>query len=152
MKLQLNLLKKLTYVNESKLTNEMNSLLTGQRNMTGFMKGILVKRLESSQYAFKMTLNRFISSLQSFIDMYNDGEVWISRKLNVDDLLAREEVDTLLDAVDKGNAFHFKTEDFKNGFIEDLNHDLEILTVLQEMWNGLDKDNKLDYFIAKKRD
>lgn len=139
----------LTYVNESKLTNEMNSLLIGQRNMTGFMKGILVKRLESSQYAFTMTLNRFITSLQSFITMYNEGEVWISRKLNVDDLLAREDVDTLLNAVDKGNAFHFKSEDFKNGFIEDLNHDLEILTVLQEMWNGLDKDNKLDYFVER---
>ncbi len=139
----------LTYVNESLLTNEMNSLLTGQRNMTGFMKGILVKRLESSQYAFKMTLSRFISSLQSFIDMYNDGEVWISRKLNVDELLARDDVDVLLDAVDKGNAFHFKSEDFKPGFIEDLKHDLDVLSTLQEMWNGLNKDNKLDYFINK---
>lgn len=139
----------LTYVNESVLTNEMNSLLTGQRNMTGFMKGILVMRLESSQYAFKMTLGRFISSLQSFINMYYDGEVWISRKLNVDDLLARDDIDTLLDAVDKGNAFHFKSEDFRDSFIVDLKHDLEILTTLQDMWDGLENDNKLDYFIER---
>ena len=139
----------LTYVNESVLTNEMNSLLTGQRNMTGFMKGILIMRLESSQYAFKMTLGRFISSLQSFIDMYYNGEVWISRKLNVDDLLARDDIDTLLDAVDKGNAFHFKSEEFRDGFILDLKHDLDILTSLQEMWNSLEKDNKLDYFIER---
>ena len=139
----------LTYVNESVLTNEMNSLLTGQRNMTGFMKGILVMRLESSQYAFKMTLGRFISSLQSFIDMYCDGEVWISRKLNVDELLARDDIDTLLDAVDKGNAFHFKSEDFRESFIVDLKHDLDVLTTLQEMWDGIEKDNKLDYFIDR---
>lgn len=139
----------LTYVNESILTNEMNSLLTGQRNMTGFMKGILVMRLESSQYAFKMTLSRFISSLQSFINMYYDGEVWISRKLNVDDLLARDDIDTLLDAVDKGNAFHFKSEEFRDSFIVDLKHDLDILTTLQDMWDSLEKDNKLDYFIDR---
>ena len=30
-----------------------------QRNLGGFMKGILVKRLESSFYAFKMTVSRF---------------------------------------------------------------------------------------------
>ena len=139
----------LTYVNENVLTNEMNSLLTGQRNMTGFMKGILVMRLESSQYAFKMTLGRFVSSLQSFINMYYDGEVWISRKLNVDDMLARDDIDTLLDAVDKGNAFHFKSEDFGSNFIIDLKHDLELLTSLQKMWDSLEKDNKLDYFIER---
>lgn len=139
----------LTYVNASELTSEMNSLLTGQRNMTGFMKGILVKRLESSQFAFKMTLSRFVSSLQSFIDMYNNGEVWISRKLNVDELLARDDIDSLLDGVDKGNAFHFKSESFRTDFIVDLKHDLEILSTLQELWDNLNNDNKLDYFIKK---
>jgi hypothetical protein len=44
--------KPMTYVKETQLTTEQNSLLTGQRNMGGFMKGILVKRLESSKYAF----------------------------------------------------------------------------------------------------
>ena len=33
------------------------------------MKGILVKRLESSEYAFKMTLNRFVDSYKEFIDI-----------------------------------------------------------------------------------
>ena len=37
--------KPLTYVKESSLTNEQKSLLIGQKNMGGFMKGILVKRL-----------------------------------------------------------------------------------------------------------
>ena len=139
----------LTYVKESKLTSEMNSLLIGQKNMTGFMKGILVKRLESSQYAFKMTLSRFILSLQSFIDMYNNGEVWISRKLNVDELLLRDDIDALLDGLDKGDAFHFKSEDFVSSFIDDLNHDLDVLLTLQKMWNSLEKDNKLEYFIER---
>ena len=38
------------------------TMLASQRNMGGFMKGILVKRLESSFYAFRRTLDRFIDS------------------------------------------------------------------------------------------
>lgn len=85
--------KPLTYVKTGNLTTEQRSLITGQRNMGGFMKGILVKRLESIKYVFEMTLNRFIASYESFIDMYNKGTVWISKKLNVQDFLDREDID-----------------------------------------------------------
>ncbi|MDK2014545.1 MULTISPECIES: SNF2-related protein [unclassified Deinococcus] len=36
----------------------------GQRNVGGFMKGILVKRLESSFHAFRATVDRFIASYE----------------------------------------------------------------------------------------
>ena len=138
----------LVYVKPSSLDNEMNSLLTGQRNMTGFMKGILVKRLESSKYAFEMTLNRFIKSMQSFIDMYNNkGEVWISKKVNVDEMLARDDFNILFEEVDRGNAFHFMADEFKDGYINDLQNDLSILSNLYDMWKSLEKDNKLEHFL-----
>jgi len=50
--------------------------MQSQRNIGGFMKGILVKRLESSFHAFGNTLRRFIESYQKFIDMYNQGTVY----------------------------------------------------------------------------
>lgn len=139
--------KPLTYVKEEFLNNEQNQLLTGQRNMGAFMKGVLVKRLESSKYAFEMTLSRFITSHENFIRMYEDGEVWISRKLNVDELLDNDDFETLIEAKEKGNAFSFKSNQFKESFINDLYNDLEILRKLKDMWDSIDHDCKLDSFI-----
>lgn len=45
------------------------------------MKSILVKRLESSFFAFKNTLARFQQSYEKFLEMYDAGEVYISKKL-----------------------------------------------------------------------
>jgi hypothetical protein len=56
--------KPLTYLKNLK---PVSTLLTSQRNMKGFMKSILVKRLESSFEAFKKTLNRFIKSYDKFL-------------------------------------------------------------------------------------
>lgn len=139
--------KPLTYVKQEFLTAEMNSLLVGQQNMGAFMKGTLVKRLESSKYAFSQTLERFINSHKQFIKMYENGEVWISRKLNVDDLLDKEDFETLIDGKEKGNAFSYKSEQFKPSFIIDLQEDLIILESLKDMWNEIKNDCKLDYFI-----
>ena len=41
-----------------------------QKNVVGFMRTMLVKRLESSKYAFEQTINRFIKSYEKFIKMY----------------------------------------------------------------------------------
>lgn len=139
--------KPLTYVKEKFLNSQMNQLLTGQKNMGAFMKGTLVKRLESSKFAFEQTLGRFISSLEDFIRMYNDGEVWISRKLNVEDLLEREDFETLIEGKEEGNAFSFKSEQFSDSFINDLYTDLGILNRLKALWESIKNDCKLDYFI-----
>src|SRR3546814_7262804 len=46
-----------------------------QRNVGGFMKGILVKRLDSSFHAFRQSVDRFIISYEKFIEMYHNGTV-----------------------------------------------------------------------------
>ena len=67
------------------------SLLAGQHNMGGFMKGVLVKRLESSFYAFRKTLGRFIESYEKFISMYNKtGEEYL---LKLGDIIASQTAD-----------------------------------------------------------
>ena len=62
-------------------------MVAAQRYMGGFMKGILVKRLESSFYAFRKTLERFIESYEKFIEMSKTGKIYISKKVNVYELL-----------------------------------------------------------------
>lgn len=142
--------KPLTYVKENKLTPYQKTLLTGQTNMGGFMKGILVKRLESSKYAFEMTLSRFIKSYNEFIDMYkNNGAVWISKKLNVQELIDNEDFEKLIDAVKNEEAFKFEKADFDKSFITDLEKDLAILQDLQNVWKTISQDDKLEYFIKE---
>lgn len=136
--------KPLTYLKDTK---QYTQLLAAQYNMGGFMKGILVKRLESSFFAFRMTLSRFIESYERFIEMYNTtGEVWISKKVSVYELLDAGDIDKLLQLVEDENAFHFKKTDFKANFIIDLNKDLSKLKYLRDLWATITNDPKLETF------
>lgn len=141
--------KPLTYLKDTKRYAKM---LSAQQNMGGFMKGILVKRLESSFYAFRMTLGRFISSYERFIEMFNKGEVWISKKLDVYDMLDAGDTDGLIQMVEEDKGLHFAAADFKAGFIVDLNKDLAKLKYLRGLWDSITTDPKLEAFIKELKD
>lgn len=120
-----------------------------QRNVGGFMKGILVKRLESSFYAFKQSVQRFIKSYERFIDMYNDGAVYISKKINVYDLLDNDDFDKLEKAVEEERAQKYDSKDFRKDFVTDLRHDLKVLNQVWSLWKDIDEDPKLSRFIEE---
>lgn len=121
-------------------------MVVGQRNMGGFMKGILVKRLESSFYAFRMTLGRFIESYEKFIDMAKTGTVYISKKVDVYDLLDDGDLDKLLYYVEQNDVMKFETTDFEPKYMRDLQKDLGTLKSLRDMWDLIHTDPKLDEF------
>ena len=121
-------------------------MVVGQRNMGGFMKGILVKRLESSFYAFRMTLGRFIESYEKFIDMAKKGTVYISKKVDVYDLLDDGDLDKLLYYVEQNDVMKFATTDFEPKYMRDLQRDLGTLKSLRDMWDLIHDDPKLDEF------
>ena len=77
----------LVYVNRQLTDFELQA----QRNVGGFMKGILVKRLESSFYAFKRSVSRFVKSYEDFIEMFKSGRVLISKIINVYDLIDEDD-------------------------------------------------------------
>ena len=135
--------KPLVYLKDTK---KYASLLTSQHNMGGFMKSILVKRLESSFYAFKNTLQRFQDSYEKFIAMYDSGEVYISKKIDVYDLLDNGDDDKLMDLVEAETVMHFKSTDFNEKFIKDLKWDLTKLKYLSSMWANITADPKLEQF------
>jgi superfamily II DNA/RNA helicase len=130
----------------SKPTNEQKQQMTAQTNMGGFMKSILVKRLESSFFAFKNTLSRFIKSYTQFIEMCNSGEVYISKKVNVYDLLDNGDDEKLLGLVEADKVQHFAFTEFKKDFLPALEKDLDMLKRLGEAWAKVDTDPKLDEF------
>lgn len=122
------------------------TMLTAQHNMGGFMKGILIKRLESSFYAFGKTLERFIKSYENFIDMAETGKIYISKKVNVYDLLDNGDLEKLLDLIEREDVMEFDTKEFTSQFLRDLQSDLSQLKSLQWIWSRIKKDPKLDEF------
>ena len=120
--------------------------LQSQRNVGGFMKGILVKRLESSFYAFKRSLSRFITSYEKFIGMYDTGTVWISNKVDVFDLLESDNEEKLLSLLEEENAEKIESEHFQAGYRDKLVLDLDILRQISALWQEVNNDPKLEYF------
>ena len=121
-------------------------MLVSQRNMGGFMKGILVKRLESSFHAFRMTLARFIDSYDKFIHMAEKGTVYISKKVDVYDLLDDGNIEKLMYLIEQQDVMEFKTKEFEARFMKELRQDLAQLNYLNDLWNMVDNDPKLDEF------
>ncbi len=119
-----------------------------QRNLAKFMKILMVKRLESSFHAFRLTLDRFMRSYERMIEEFRKGHVYISKKhINkVFDLLEaddQEAIDRLLEA-DKAERLDAK--DFSADFIRDLESDLKILRHIQELWTRIKRDPKWESF------
>lgn len=121
-------------------------MLIAQKNMGGFMKGILVKRLESSFYAFRMTLSRFIESYKKFIEMVESGTVYISKKIDVYDLLDDGNTEKLMYYIEQQDVMEFKTEEFEPRFMKELSQDLAQLEYLQRIWKLIKTDPKLNEF------
>lgn len=117
-----------------------------QRNVGGFMKGILIKRLESSFHAFRRSIGRFIESYERFIAMFDEGTVYISKDIDVYELLDNDDIDTLEYLVEAEKAQKYDARDFRNNFADDLQHDLDTLRQIQTLWRKVTEDPKLESF------
>lgn len=118
-----------------------------QRNIGGFMKGILIKRLESSFYAFRQSVRRFIESYEAFIQMFDKGTIYISKDVDVYELLSADALSALENLVDEEKARKYSSGDFRKDFRDDLIHDLELLRTIEAEWSEVDEDPKLDAFL-----
>jgi superfamily II DNA/RNA helicase len=119
-----------------------------QRNLAKFMKILLIKRLESSFHAFRLTLERFIRSYDRVIEEFQKGHVYISKKhinkifdlLETDD---QEGIDRLLEAE---KAQSLEAKDFSADFIRDLKADRKILREVADLWKRIKRDPKWEAF------
>ena len=122
-----------------------------QTGMMKFMKMLLVKRLESSFFAFKSTLDRFIISYEKFLVEIDNGSVFVSAKhtnkiyefLEVGDLQA---IDRLLE---EGKAEKYPIKEFNKNLRKDVEQDLMILRQIKDLWKNLKRDPKLVAFKEK---
>ena len=122
-----------------------------EKALGGFMKGLLVKRLESSFYAFSNSIDRFIHSYREYIGMYKSGRVLISKKVNVYDLLDQDNASKIEELINQDKIEEYKVEQFRDEYINDLNFDLQLLEQIKTLWEplvSLKKDEpKINAFI-----
>lgn len=144
------LLKQITYSRYTPLLSLKTPLSEfeqqSQRNIGGFMKGILVKRLESSFNAFRNTLRRFIESYEKFIDMFEKGTVYISKKVDVYELLDSDDEETLLRLVEQDDVQKHESSKFTDDFEIKLESDLKLLKNIRALWRDDAADPKLEQF------
>ena len=113
------------------------------RSLAGIRKNGLVKRLESSFYAFQVSLSNFRQANQNMLDMFNRDKVFIAPDLDINNLLESgytdEEIEEKLNAKAEDNPKNsvFKAEDFKPEFIEMLQGDQETLEKMYKAWEKI---------------
>jgi len=125
-----------------------------QRNLGGFMKVLLVKRLESSFYAFRKSIERFIASYEEFIKTYKEkGKVFVSKKYadKIFELLEKDDDEAIQQLIEEGKAQEYKASEFTEDFESHLENDLHILKEIQSMWSEIKRDPKLDVLLDKLR-
>lgn len=137
--------KPLLYTDEKSLSNlEKGS----QKNMVNFMKGVLLKRLESSFFAFKKTVGRFIKSYEAFIKSYEKGNVYFSKKhtAKILDFIESDDEEGIEKLIENEKAEKIPIKSFNSDFIAHLKKDLKILQDIQDSWKDINYDPKLDKF------
>ena len=116
-----------------------------QRNMGKFMRILLVKRLESSFFAFRNSIDRFLHSYDMFINEFHKGNVYVSKKYanKIFELLEGDNDEAIQKLIDAGKAERLSSDDFRENFIVDLESDFEILKQVKSLWQKVKRDPKL---------
>lgn len=119
--------------------------------LAGIYRVHMVKRLESSFYAFKKSLATLLRITNDMIRMFDEDKVIIAPDLNVKDLLAKGyEFDQIIErAVEKGfskDDILYKSDAFEPKFKAMLLHDKGILEHLYAEWAEEKDDPKFDKF------
>ena len=116
------------------------------------MKTLLVKRIDSSFYAFKKSLHRFMMATKAMVTMFENGKIYIAPNLPVSDLINEGKEEELLEliiekSIEDPTIDICEPDDFEYDFLPGLKNDYELLQVLNEEWNKIDTDPKLETFI-----
>ncbi len=123
--------------------------IQAQKNMGSFMKILFIKRLESSFYAFRKTVNRFISNYELFLKALEEGNVYVSKKHSnkIFELLGNDDDEAIQKLLESDKARKYSAKDFSDALKQDLENDLAILREIQRLWRGVKRDPKLLFFV-----
>lgn len=117
------------------------------RSLAGIRKNGLVKRLESSFYAFQVSIENFHQANQNMIDMFDNDKVYIAPDLDINLLLesglSEEEIEEKLNAKASNNPKNavFHAVDFRPEFIDMLHNDQAILEQMLADWKDISDED-----------
>ena len=117
------------------------------RSLAGIRKNGLVKRLESSFYAFQVSIRNFCQANQNMLDMFANDKVFIAPDLDINLLLenglSEEEMEEKLNAKAETNPKNavFHAADFRPEFVEMLQADQAILEKMSNDWQDISDDD-----------
>ncbi|MGA2623118.1 MAG: helicase-related protein [Bacteroidota bacterium] len=136
--------KPLSYYEGKRDQSEVQS----QQNLAKFMMILMVKRLESSFHAFRLSLDRFIHSYERFITEYRKGNVYISKKHTnkIFDLLEEGDQEAIEQLLAEEKAERLSAKSFSSNFMDDLESDLKTLKKVRKLWEDVRRDPKWESF------
>ena len=139
------------------LVGEAKDKYKQAQHITGLLSAIyrvhMVKRLESSFYAFKKSLHTFKKITQDMIDMFDQDKILIAPDFDVKGMMAKDmEIDEIIEKIaEKGldkSDFVYHVSDFNPAFLDMLKSDVDKADALCQRWDAIgDIDPKLDEFI-----
>ena len=137
-------------------TKYKNAVHIGQ-TLAGIYRVHMVKRLESSFYAFKRSLRTLFRITEDMIKMFEEDKVIIAPDLKVKELQAKGmELDEIIEHAVKKNYLIedivFSADAFKPKFLEMLLRDKAILEKLNKEWEMEHDDPKFDLFRKRLKD
>jgi len=115
------------------------------------MKTLLIKRLDSSFYAFRKSLERFAQATANMVKMFESNRIFIAPNVDVNKYIENDQEEELLqlliDLQDTDPTIEICTaNDFEDSFINGLKNDFDILQNLVNEWEKVKTDPKLDIF------
>jgi len=123
-------------------------------NLAGIIKTFMVKRLESSFYAFKISLNSLLEATKRMIDMFEKDKIIVAPDMYLNELYEKNNLDKVIKIVEERISENernriFSKKDFKKEFEDKLKKDYELLQSLNEEWKKINYDPKFEKFIEK---
>ncbi len=118
------------------------------------MRTLLVKRIDSSFYAFKKSLQRFTDATAMMVKMFENERIYIAPNVNVNEFLMEDKEQELIDKITflkltDPTITECVPEDFTEDFIEGLKNDYALLEPLNTRWQEVEEDPKLDEFLRR---
>ena len=117
--------------------------------LSAIMKTLLVKRLESSFYAFTQSLIRFQKAIDNMLAMFDDNRIFIAPDLDINKMLEEglsyDDIETKINEKG-GNNREYTKDAFDENFVTLLKQDKEKVDDLIKRWRKITKDPKLIEF------
>lgn len=125
-------------------------MISGQ--LARIMKTLLVKRIDSSFFAFKQSLERFRLATKAMVTMFENGKIYIAPNLPVSDMINEGKEEELLNLIIEKSMEDptieiCEPDDFEYNFLPGLKNDYELLKDLNNDWKKITEDPKLEVFV-----